>query len=344
MGRHRADPIRRPEEEPGLTQEAGDAGPVEVCVVGSGFAGLMLGEALRRQETGYVMLDKGRSPGGRAATRRLGAARVDHGIPWLTRSGRESDGLIDRLREARLVERLFVGGDVGDAWVAPAGITSTTKHLASDLDVRFGHRVESIEAGDPNRLLVSDAGGGGYELAARHVVITAPVPQAMEMAPAVAGALAAVDPERVYEKAVIGLARLAHSGDIPDQALFEDPAEGIGSVIVESAKFPDRPPSVSIRCDPQASGRLFDEEDEAAWRWMADRVSALPFLADEPEEHQVKRWRYSKPAEPVPAPFLSLATGSGSISACGDGFDTGSASGLESALASTRVLLDNRPW
>ncbi len=344
MGRHRADPLRRPEEEPGLTQAAGDAGTVEVCVVGSGFAGLMLGDALRRNETGYVVLDKGRSPGGRAATRRLGAARVDHGIPWLTRSGSESDELIDRLRKERLIERLFVGGEVGDAWVAPAGITSAMKHLASDLDVRFSHRVESVEAGEPNRLLVSDADGATYELAARNVVITAPVPQAMEMAPAVAGALAAVDPERVYDKAVIGLARLAHSSALPDAALFERPAEGIDSVIVESAKFPDRPPSVSIRCDPEASERLFEEDDEAAWRWMADRVSALPFLAGEPAERQVKRWRYSETAEPVAAPFLSLATGSGSISACGDGFDTGSATGMEAALASARALLDNRPW
>ena len=84
----------------------------------------------------------------------------------------------------------------------------------------------------------------------------------------------------------------------PDTVLIENPADGIESVIIESAKFPDRPPSVSIRCDPQASDLLFETEDEYAWRWMAGRLADLPFLAAEPEERQVKRWRYSKPAAP----------------------------------------------
>lgn len=315
-----------------------------MCVIGTGFAGLTLGAALEEAGAGYLMLDKGRSPGGRAATRRLGAARVDHGIPWLTRTGAESDLLIDQLRDARLIERLYVGGTVGDVWAAPGGITSATKHLARDLNVRFRHRVESVEAGEPNRLLVSDADGGSYELAVRHVVITAPVPQAVEISPAVAEALGPIDPGKIYEKAVICLARLAHSGAIPDATLFENPADGIESVIIESAKFPDRPPSVSVRCDPQANDRVFDEEDECAWRWMAERLAGLPFLASEPEEIQIKRWRYSEPAKPVKAAFVSIETAGGSISACGDGFDTGAETGLEAALASARDLLKARPW
>ena len=291
-----------------------------------------------------MILDKGRSPGGRAATRRLDSARVDHGIPWLTRTGGQGDELIDSLRDARLLERLYVGGSVGDAWVAPGGITSTTKHLASGLDVRFSHRVESVEAGEPNRLLVVDADGGEHELQADHVVITAPVPQAMEIAPAVREALADVDPGAVYEKAVIGLARLAHSSAIPDQVLFEHPSEGIESVIVESAKFPDRPPSVSIRADPKASECLFDADDDHAWGWMREGLSHLAFLGSEPEERQIKRWRYSRPAEPVEAPFLTLETPNGSISACGDGFGSGAETGLEAALRSTRALLEQKPW
>ena len=320
---------------------------VEVCVVGAGFAGLRIATALDQAGADYVVLDKGRSPGGRAATRRLESARVDHGIPWLTRTGGLSDELIDNLREAGMLERLFVGGSVGDAWTCPEGINAVAKHLASGLNARFSERVEWIEPtgrGGMARLRVSDADGQTSEFGARHTIITAPVPQAIEMAPFLAGQLGSVEPESIYEKAVLGLARLRHSGDIPEQVLFENPAEGIESVILESAKFPDRPPSVTIRCDPEASDRLFDAEDEEAWRWMAERVAVLPFLADEPEERQVKRWRYSKPAEPLPAPFVSLTFPENTISACGDGFDTGSDTGLEAALSSAQALLDRRPW
>jgi predicted NAD/FAD-dependent oxidoreductase len=327
-------------------EKAGEAGAPEVCVIGAGFAGLRIAAALSDAGVDYLVLDKGRSPGGRAATRRLDRARVDHGIPWLTRTGGVSDGLIDSLREAGLLERLFLGGGEGDGWVCGEGINAVAKHLAAGINVRLANRVESIEPGDPNRLWVSDPDGRGYEITARHVVITAPVPQAVEMAPILAGRTGGVDPETIYEKAVIGLARLRHSSELPDEVVFRDPSPGIESVIVESAKFPDRPPSVSIRCDAEASERLFDAPDEKAWEWMAGAVSSLPFLATAPEESQVKRWRYSKPVRPVPAPFIALASPSGActLSVCGDGFETGAETGLEAALASAQALLDNRPW
>jgi predicted NAD/FAD-dependent oxidoreductase len=336
---------------------------VEVCVIGAGFAGLRIATELQREGADYIVFDKGRSPGGRAATRRISEARVDHGIPWLTRTGGPgggglSDELIDRLREDGLIERTFVGGSVGDAWSCPEGINRIAKHLAEGLNVRYSERVEWIEPPGPRGggFVLRVAGPAGTRtVRARHVVITAPVPQAIEIAPFITGQIGDADPAAIYEMAVLGLARLRHSGDIPEQILFESPAEGIESVILESAKFPDRPPSVTIRCDPAASERLFDEDDEATWEWIASRVAGLPFLAAEPEEHQVKRWRYSRPARPVAAPFVTLAFpandgDTATISACGDGFDPASVTGvetetgLEAALASAQALLDRRPW
>jgi predicted NAD/FAD-dependent oxidoreductase len=341
---------------------------VDVCVVGAGFAGLRIAAALEEAGADYVVLDKGRSPGGRAATRRISEARVDHGIPWLTRTGRPSGGLsdelIDRLRDDGLIERTYVAGSVGDAWSCPEGINRIAKHLAEGLRVMYSQRVEWVEPPRPGgrggaasvSIRVAGPDGTKSELRAGHLVVTAPVPQALEMAPFLAGQIGDPDPTTIYEKAVLGLARLRHSGDIPDEVLFENPADGIESVIMESAKFPDRPPSLTIRCDPAASDELFDRDDESAWQWMAERVADLPFLAGEPEERQVKRWRYSRPARPVAAPFVTLEFPGGSdgesatISACGDGFDstavTGIApeTGLEAALASAQALLDRRPW
>ena len=326
---------------------------IEFCVVGAGFAGLRIAAALEQAGSEYIVIDKGRSPGGRAATRRISEARVDHGIPWLTRTGGLSDNLIDLLREAGLVERLFVGGQVGDVWSCPDGINAVAKHLAADLNARFSQRVEWVEPpggrGSGATLRVADAEGAVATLEARHTILTAPVPQAIEMAPFLTGQIGSTRPEEIYEKAVLGLARLRHSSDIPESALFENPADGIESVIVESAKFLDRPPSVTIRCDPESSDRLFDEDDEYAWQWMADRVAGMPLLSVEPEEREVKRWRYARPVRPVRAPFITLAfpttrSGTATISACGDGFDTGAGTGLEAALSSAQSLLDRQPW
>jgi predicted NAD/FAD-dependent oxidoreductase len=320
---------------------------VDACVIGTGFAGLAIAESLEAGGRDCVVLDKGRSPGGRAATRRIDNARVDHGIPWLTRTGGLSDRLIDRLREAGLLERLFVAGSIGDVWVSPEGITATTKHMAADLNTRFSHRVEEISAEGPsglNLLRGVDGGGQPFELLARHVVITAPIPQAIEMAPVLGDHLGGIEVGAIYEKAVIGLARLAHSSAIPEQVLFENPGDGIGSVIVESVKFPHLPPSVSIRCDAQASEELWDEVDDDVWSWMMGRLAGFDLLAAGAEEHQIKRWRYSQPANPVAAPFISISAGTSSISACGDGFDTGAKTGLEAALASAVALLEKQSF
>ncbi|HRA66197.1 MAG TPA: NAD(P)-binding protein, partial [Caldilinea sp.] len=47
--------------------------PVDVVIVGAGLCGLMAGAVLAERGLRLVLLDKGRSVGGRLATRRIGA-------------------------------------------------------------------------------------------------------------------------------------------------------------------------------------------------------------------------------------------------------------------------------
>ena len=55
-----------------------------VIVVGAGLAGLMAGRELVKAGHEVLLLDKGRSPGGRLATRRIGQATLDHGAQFFT--------------------------------------------------------------------------------------------------------------------------------------------------------------------------------------------------------------------------------------------------------------------
>ena len=57
---------------------------MRVAIVGAGLAGLMAGRTLAEAGHEVVLLDKGRSPGGRLATRRIGAATLDHGAQFFT--------------------------------------------------------------------------------------------------------------------------------------------------------------------------------------------------------------------------------------------------------------------
>ena len=59
---------------------------MRVVVVGAGLAGLVAARALADDHE-VVVFDKGRSVGGRLATRRIGAARLDHGAQFFTVRG-----------------------------------------------------------------------------------------------------------------------------------------------------------------------------------------------------------------------------------------------------------------
>src|SRR3569832_747582 len=56
----------------------------DVIIVGAGLAGLMAGRVLANAGKRVVLLDKGRSIGGRMATRRLGGGLADVGAQFFT--------------------------------------------------------------------------------------------------------------------------------------------------------------------------------------------------------------------------------------------------------------------
>ena len=66
----------------------------QIIVLGAGVAGLTA--ALELTEAGHrvVVVDKGRGIGGRLATRRIGAAILDHGAQFFTTRGRPFTNLV----------------------------------------------------------------------------------------------------------------------------------------------------------------------------------------------------------------------------------------------------------
>jgi renalase len=55
-----------------------------ISIIGAGLSGLMAAHALTRAGARVTVLDKGRSVGGRLATRRIGGGHADHGAQFFT--------------------------------------------------------------------------------------------------------------------------------------------------------------------------------------------------------------------------------------------------------------------
>lgn len=156
---------------------------MRVVIVGAGLAGLSAARLLQDAGHEVVVLDKGRSPGGRCATRRIGNATLDHGAQFFTVRSDEFARCVDEWSGAGIVRewtRGFGDHDGHPRYVGSRGMTGIAKHLARGLNVTCSTLVFAIEPGTSTRWQVrlDDAS----VIAADAVILTSPVPQSIALA------------------------------------------------------------------------------------------------------------------------------------------------------------------
>jgi renalase len=265
------------------------AGSDAVCVVGAGLAGLRCARALHDAGREVVVLEKGRGPGGRTASRRTDRGRFDHGVPALP-AGTLPEGIA-----AAWTPRTAPGEPALDGLeVAVPTMHAHARALAEGLDVRTQATVAGLR---------TDADGahaqleGGEELGPfARVVVTAPGPQAAALLRTAAPALAARAADVHYDPCWTALA----AWEAPLELGF-DAAREAGDVAwaVREASKPGREPGE--RWTVQASAawstpRLEAERDAIA----PDVVALLAALAGRselppPAQLAAHRWRYATP-------------------------------------------------
>ena len=158
-----------------------------VVIVGAGLSGLVAANTLALGGVRSVVVDKGRSPGGRLATRRMPGsggvtARLDHGAQFFTVRSPDFAELVHEWRRAGLVSEWCRGfGDRADGYpryCIEGGMNTIAKYLASTAEVHCGRTIHAI-AGFDEMLSVSTADGERWE--SRVVIATPPVPQTLAL-------------------------------------------------------------------------------------------------------------------------------------------------------------------
>ncbi len=154
-------------------------------MVGAGLAGLAC--AHRLQEAGHRVriLDKGRAPGGRLATRRQEQAAFDHGAQYFTTSDSSFAELVARAASEGQVARWTPRWsspvtETRDLWVGVPGVASLPRWLAQGLEVSLGCRITRLARADSGWLLTDDSGREYPQW--DFVVLAVPAPQAAVLA------------------------------------------------------------------------------------------------------------------------------------------------------------------
>lgn len=303
---------------------------VDVLVVGAGVAGLAAARLLESYSRFVTVVDKGRSVGGRLATRRIDEARLDHGAQFFTQRGPEMQSLVEELLDEEVATEWCRGfgdgsGSAADdghpRYVVPGGMTGLAKFLAEALeDVRCGVEVRSVTRRDRGWTVEWD--GGSVQAGA--VLLTSPVPQSLalmdaggvQLDPGVRSGLEAVE----YDPTIALLVLLDQPSAVPAPGgvqLTEGPFSWVAD---NMAKGVSDFPALTLHCDPDTSRALWGAEPQdvldellpAAARWFGEA---------EVLEAQVKTWRYAIPTTTWPEPCCTAVDGDWPLVLAGDAFD-----------------------
>jgi hypothetical protein len=301
-----------------------------------------------------LLLDKGRSVGGRLATRRIGEATVDHGTQFFTVRTPEFRQLVDRWIDNGLVYEWCRGFNSEDPDGHPRyavrwGMNALAKHLATEIQahggsIRCDARVQHVvHNGDNSALTINVEGNvrasSGDSIGAENldhwtvesdvVVFTAPVPQTLQLFEQSNIVLPqAVDTQLrsiTYQPTLAALIVL----DGPSALDREDQTGAVqshdrGDVAVSfvadnHAKGISTTSALTVHAGPEWSSNHIDADTNATLAQLVEYGSCW-FGDAKVVETQFKAWRYAIPETTVDQRSICTSLGQTTLVFAGDAF------------------------
>ncbi len=269
---------------------------MKVAIVGAGLAGLMAARALTARGHEVVLFDKGRSPGGRLATRRIDGARLDHGAQFFTvRSDAFAAHAQQWITDGLAFEwcRGFdASGDGYPRYAVHGGMNALAKHLAVGLRVQCEALVFSLHhhtEGQRWEVRLDD----GTSQRADALVVTCPLPQTFSLLVSAGVTMPEALWRTDYDRTLSLLAVLDGPGAVPPPGGLQT-APQCTFVADNRAKGISDVPAITVHADPEWSRAHWDDDH-------ADTLAALtelagPYLGDASVvASQLKRWRFATP-------------------------------------------------
>ena len=272
---------------------------MRVVVVGAGIAGLIAAQSLSKSGHDVVVVDKGRSPGGRIATRRIDDATLDHGAQFFT--------VRDSLFESHVSEWIASGvvtewcrgfdsttqnNDGFPRYRGARGMTDIAKHLAQGLDVRCNTLAFSIARGATSKwqLKIDD----GSVLDADAIIVTCPLPQAYALLVTAGIELPESMLRTEYDRTICLLAVLNQSSAVANPGGLQNPDETFSFIADNAIKGISSAVALTMHANPQFSLEHWDTSTDDVQHLLLER--ATPWIGDATViTSQIKKWRLATP-------------------------------------------------
>jgi predicted NAD/FAD-dependent oxidoreductase len=297
---------------------AGDAG---ILIVGAGLTGLTAAAHLAAGGHQVTVLDKGRSVGGRLATRRVGNGLADHGAQFFTARSPLFQAMVAEWQATGLAQVWGHGwsdgsldarpGDGHPRYMIRGGMNALAKALAGKLPsalvtMRTGVKVVALATMENGWLVKTDA---GEQLGASALLLTAPVAQSLALLAAGNVLLEEEDRttlERIdYAPCLCGMVTVEGELRLPPPGALQLPAAPISWIADNQRKgLSPHATVVTLHANPEWSRTHYDAGD--AHCIAAFGAALAPWLGPGArlQGWEVKRWRYALPTVLHHAPFL----------------------------------------
>lgn len=329
-----------------------------VLIVGAGAAGMTAAHRLLAAGHDVEVVDKGRRPGGRLASRRVGRASFDTGAQFLTLKDAQVRRLAERWQHAGVLTTWFHGspdlpGDGSAAGGAGPGdghprfrgsprMRSLAEHLAAPLPLYLGARVTRVHRGSSAwDIEVEEPDvGPGWSLTADALLLTPPVPQTRALLDGVAldPALTARLETVRYDPCLAVLAVADQPVRLPGPGAVRLATGPVAWVADQQASGGSAVPAVVVHAAASTSRELWGAPDDEVAAALLPRVEQLAGTVL--RAVHTHRWRYATPVTGDEGPPAALDTSYGApLAVAGDGLTAGRVEGaIRSGLAAARAL------
>ena len=324
----------------------------DVLVIGAGMTGLTAALALAEAGKSVIVVDKGRSVGGRLATRRIGKAVVDHGAQFFTVRSEEFDQAVAMWHADGIVSVWTNGFDPDDPdghprYRAEGGMSHLARHLAdacrnAGVEIVLKRRVEAvIDTGESITAIYEAANRVPDDVDA--MIITSPVPQAVEMLRAGASPIPD-DALLITYDCVIALLIATDddvSGVVGPIGARQAPLDPMFTFIADNKLKGISPETVlTFHTEAALSAALWNLTNDEILDRLQPELS-LVLGSVKPTSIQVKKWRYAVPRSGHDDRFLRVDGVSQPLFLAGDAFGEAKVEGaFRSGRAVARALLE----